>query len=60
MLPEHTLNAFIENRTYDEIQIGESAVLLRTLTPQDSLLAPCFGKHGQAAQVMDMPFNYLR
>ena len=26
---------FIENRTFDEIQVGESAQIVRTLTPQD-------------------------
>jgi len=27
--------AFIENRTYDEIQVGDSATLTRTLRPED-------------------------
>ena len=35
MPPEQPLNACIENRTYDEIQIGESAMLSRTLEPKD-------------------------
>ena len=26
---------YIENRTYDEIQVGDSATLIRTLKPQD-------------------------
>ncbi|OGA00767.1 MAG: enoyl-CoA hydratase, partial [Betaproteobacteria bacterium RIFCSPLOWO2_02_FULL_62_17] len=29
------LSAFIENRTYDEIQVGDTAVLTRTLRPED-------------------------
>lgn len=32
---ESKTNAFIENRTYDEINIGESASLTRTLRPED-------------------------
>jgi phosphate acetyltransferase len=28
-------SAFIENRTYDEIQVGDSATLVRTLKPED-------------------------
>ena len=27
--------AYIENRTYDEIQVGDSATLTRTLKPED-------------------------
>ena len=30
--------AMIENRTYDEIGIGDTACLTRTLTPEDILL----------------------
>ena len=30
-----TLSSFIENRTYDEIQVGDTAVLTRTLRPED-------------------------
>ena len=28
-------NEFIENRTYDEIAVGETATLVRTLRPED-------------------------
>ena len=30
-----TLNEFIENRTYDEIKIGDTSILTRTLRPED-------------------------
>ena len=29
------LSQFIENRTYDEIQVGDQSVLTRTLRPED-------------------------
>ncbi len=32
--------AYIENRTYDEIQVGDSATLTRTLKPEDIQLFP--------------------
>ena len=35
MMTEAALNAYIENRTYDEIQVGECATLTRTLQPED-------------------------
>ena len=31
----HLTNEFIENRTYDEIAVGDSATLVRTLRPED-------------------------
>jgi phosphate acetyltransferase len=35
MMQEQMAPQFIENRTYDEIQVGDSAVLTRTLKPED-------------------------
>ncbi len=35
IMPEAEMNAFIENRTYEEIMVGESASLTRTLRPED-------------------------
>ena len=32
---EHSAQQFIENRTFDEIQVGDSAQLVRTLKPED-------------------------
>lgn len=32
---EHSAQQFIENRTFDEIQVGDSAHLVRTLKPED-------------------------
>lgn len=32
---EHSAQQFIENRTFDEIQVGDSAQLIRTLKPED-------------------------
>ncbi len=34
-MTETELLAFIENRTYDEIKVGETATLVRTLRPED-------------------------
>ncbi|MGB0128709.1 MAG: bifunctional enoyl-CoA hydratase/phosphate acetyltransferase [Rhodocyclaceae bacterium] len=35
MMQEPISSLFIENRTYDEIQVGDSATLVRTLRPED-------------------------
>jgi len=35
IMAEHETNRFIENRTFDEITVGESASLTRTLQPED-------------------------
>ena len=34
-MAEHETNRFIENRTFDEITVGEGASLTRTLQPED-------------------------
>ncbi len=65
MKHEPDVDQFIENRTYDEIQIGDFAVLTRTLKPEDiqlfaimsggitpSLVDPEYAKSGMFREVI--------
>jgi acyl dehydratase len=58
------MDALIENRTYDEIVLGESASLTRTITPEDIALFAAFSgdinpAHLDGAYAAATPFKGL-